>query len=582
MSLQTEIISTNTACKLFFMLSVLLLLASCATPSTKDPYARTDAELAQDLAEIPQSLTYFVKQNPQTANTPLTKPYLLAEATERARKLFFTPWRLKKASREVGLAMHSAFYLKPEKGFIENLRPYPPERWEALIRNCNIAAYPAHALPAITLERVDLRLLPTSSPYFFSPSIAGQGYPFDYLQNSSLPLATPVFITHSSLDMAWVYIESVSASGWVEAKKIAQVDTGFMQKWQELPLAAITAENAVLTQIIQPQSLNHTVTDTSSRAAKPSAQTSSATQANKAPKTPNPAANPHAVKTKLVRAVLPPVQHASIGTLLPYSGSLPAAGASYPNAFTPDILVHDTHTTDKSRVEQVPGSDSAVETPTPEPLPETILVHLPLRNQQGMAYIAQFRVDAAQLSAWPLPFTPAKVAELGDEMMGQPYGWGGYATNRDCSAMLRELLLSFGLWLPRNSASQMKIGTAIDLGVFKAEEKEKIVQEHGLPFASLIGMPGHIALYVGTYKGKAVMFHNMWGLRVKVAGQNKDGRAVIGKAVITSLTPGRERQDISRKNSLLDVIHTLSFPAPAVSAPIGSPKESDNVDTPVP
>ena len=72
------------------------------------------------------------------------------------------------------------------------------------------------------------------------------------------------------------------------------------------------------------------------------------------------------------------------------------------------------------------------------------------------------------------------------------------------------------------------------------------------PFLSLIWLPGHIGVYVGQYQGKPVMFHNMWGVRTRYGDGSCDGRAVVGKAVVTTLRPCVERPDICAPGSMLD------------------------------
>ena len=63
----------------------------------------------------------------------------------------------------------------------------------------------------------------------------------------------------------------------------------------------------------------------------------------------------------------------------------------------------------------------------------------------------------------PLRATQRNVAQLANDLLGQTYGWGGMYENRDCSAMVRDLFVPFGIWLPRNSTEQAKAGRFIPL-----------------------------------------------------------------------------------------------------------------------
>lgn len=58
------------------------------------------------------------------------------------------------------------------------------------------------------------------------------------------------------------------------------------------------------------------------------------------------------------------------------------------------------------------------------------------------------RVSSSDAVRKPIPLTARAAAEIGNRMMGQPYGWGGYLFNRDCSLAMRDLFVPFGVWLP--------------------------------------------------------------------------------------------------------------------------------------
>ncbi len=186
----------------------------------------------------------------------------------------------------------------------------------------------------------------------------------------------------------------------------------------------------------------------------------------------------------------------------------------------------------------------------------TTRVLVPVRDENGNARIARARTSASVFRSMPQPLTPGRVAELGDRMMGQAYGWGGLYGDRDCSSTLRDLFAPFGIWLPRNSSAQAGAGMKIDLQNLSPEEKERRVLAEGVPFLTLLQLPGHIGLYVGSHDGRPAFFHNIWGLRTKPspATGGWPGRFVLGRAVITSLRPGAELPDID-KNGLL--IHRM-------------------------
>jgi hypothetical protein len=169
--------------------------------------------------------------------------------------------------------------------------------------------------------------------------------------------------------------------------------------------------------------------------------------------------------------------------------------------------------------------------------------------------------DAAAVA--PLKLTSLNAVKIANEMMGEPYGWGGLYGNRDCSSMTRDFFAVFGLWLPRHSEDQVKeAGRYINLIGLPPEQKEKIILEKGVPYLTLLWRKGHVMLYIGARNGQALIFHNIWGVRTKdLRGQ--EGRKIIGQAVITTLRPGRELRSFdAQAGDLLTHISGMSILAP--------------------
>jgi cell wall-associated NlpC family hydrolase len=66
-------------------------------------------------------------------------------------------------------------------------------------------------------------------------------------------------------------------------------------------------------------------------------------------------------------------------------------------------------------------------------------------GDDGWAVIKQVNLRADRAVAMPMPLSSANVALVADQFMGQPYGWGGYLGDRDCSALVKDLFIPFGL-----------------------------------------------------------------------------------------------------------------------------------------
>ncbi|MDR3176102.1 MAG: SH3 domain-containing protein [Desulfovibrio sp.] len=189
-----------------------------------------------------------------------------------------------------------------------------------------------------------------------------------------------------------------------------------------------------------------------------------------------------------------------------------------------------------------------------------ISLYYPVTSGEGKAEKVRRALPAGAAAPVPLRLDAANVARIGNGMTGQAYTWGGLDGGRDCSALTRDLFAPFGIWLPRNSASQAGAGNSI-AGLSAGQKKEAI--RSAPPFRTLLWLRGHIALYLGEYRGRGLIFHNIWGLRTKDASGGCEGRAVIGRAVVTSLEPGLERPDLCPPGTILERMEKiLILPAP--------------------
>jgi hypothetical protein len=167
----------------------------------------------------------------------------------------------------------------------------------------------------------------------------------------------------------------------------------------------------------------------------------------------------------------------------------------------------------------------------------------------------------------PYPITPSHIARLGNELLHQPYGWGGISGTRDCSATLKDLFAPFGFWLPRDSQDQVSRGIFTSLEDLPAEEKERSILKDGSPFLTLIRTEGHIMLYIGSYQGRAVVFHNTWGVPTRDL-QGKEEKKIIGRSIVSTLYLGMDPNNPKDKG-LLDYVKGMSqlVPPDIVSPP---------------
>ena len=438
--------------KLAFVLLLFSLLGGWGCEGKTDVAWRGTVA---DLEKFPQNLNAFVK--PETADKPLISASGQEAAAERYLYRFYKPWEQKKSGFSKKSMASSTNGYAGKGSWTRNGERIDPGLWTRAVDNANVKAFPGVGWKGILVENAFLRGLPVSTPFYKNPELAGEGYPFDYLQYSTLWIGTPVYVSHISRDEEWLFCETAQASGWVLSRSVSPVNERFMDFWRTQALGAVVKDKLPL------------------EAGRGNAGFASANDLR-------------------------------IGTLLPRQGG--------------NFLV--------------PVAQGVATGWQPVALPP----------------------GAAR--EFPVPLTPANVAAVGNEMMGEPYGWGGLDYLRDCSAMIRDLFTPFGLWFPRNSSSQIQIGQVRDLSFLRPADKEGMLRDFGEPFVTLVGLPGHIMLYVGQYEGRAAVFHDVWGSRT-VLSDGKAGRLIIGKVVVSSLEPGIEHPQVVKEETLLNRADKMSI-----------------------
>ncbi|MDC0335325.1 SH3 domain-containing protein [Pseudodesulfovibrio sp.] len=427
----------------------LITLAACSTKTPDQPIL--------DLVTLTQDAGAYHRL---PADTPLLSPEAQQKAYAHFLAEHFAPWERsapKHTAKEVfwGLDVYG-----PKKIYGENTLLRDPAWMERMREYSRVAQYPSLNRRAITVTNTSMRVLPTNRPAFYDFARAGEGFPFDYMQNSLVLAGTPLYASHVSADRAWILVESRFAFGWVPVTDIAWVDDGFISIFKTGNYGAITRDDVPLTD-----------TDGSYRFT------------------------------------------GHVGTLLPI-------------------------------LERLHESDGYA-------------FIIPTRTQRGDAVPQVAYVPAEFASPAPLPTTPANFTRLANAMLGRQYGWGGLYEDRDCSAATMDLMAAFGIYLPRNSSQQIKVGAVISLKDMSREEKKRLIIQGATPFLTLVRKPGHIMLYVGEQNGQPIVFHSTWGLKTKKDG--KYGRKIIGSTVITTLEPGLELDNLARPEGiLLETVYAIS------------------------
>lgn len=137
--------------------------------------------------------------------------------------------------------------INPDALYGINFRSYDQKWFDELYLNMqfkqlNTLTYQAQNR-AILVNNTALRSLPTTDPFFHDNRIAGEGYPFDSLQQTAVFAGTPVYIIAKTFDSAWDLVLTPDYIGWVSSQAVAKVDNRFIKIWQSKAYANLVGVN---------------------------------------------------------------------------------------------------------------------------------------------------------------------------------------------------------------------------------------------------------------------------------------------------------------------------------------------------
>ena len=190
----------------------------------------------QDTLKIKQDPTEFSKQA-----EPMSREEQLSY-DERYNNKYFEPWQLTEMDLSEGEKTWQFMFAKRKMYRRYNER-IPKQWFKSQIKNSNFDNYNSISKPAITTKHTNLKLYPTDKEFYYNSNRAGEGFPFDYNQNSSIYINTPIFVSHYSKDKKWVYIKTSFAFGWIKVSDMAFVTPEFQEKFQNGDYGIVTTDN---------------------------------------------------------------------------------------------------------------------------------------------------------------------------------------------------------------------------------------------------------------------------------------------------------------------------------------------------
>lgn len=216
-----------------FLSIIILFFSACSNKELMSEKELGDMqEQIDDLVNIPQDSAYFAV-NLQEKNISDLDTFI---------EKYFRPWNRDTISIDQHQATWAYVY-DNNNTYSYTLQPIEKDFFPQLKENSNMQEFGTLNQLGLSLGLLNLRALPSEKPVFLDPKKAGEGYPFDYLQNSSLAPNKPLMISHYSKDKQWAFIECSFGFGWVKAGEIVAIDKQYTALWQQAQQVFLLKDN---------------------------------------------------------------------------------------------------------------------------------------------------------------------------------------------------------------------------------------------------------------------------------------------------------------------------------------------------
>jgi hypothetical protein len=199
----------------------LIFFGGCGAKNEISLPRTTQCDIA-DLKQIPQDVLYFAAKADLNSSV----------ASSSYEKGYFSVWHNNTLYSPVLKTWQFKLYMNSD-GFGENLQPLEAWHLDKITSESNFEDFGKVNKKAVSATHLDLRVFPTNRPYFKNPLLAGEGYPFDYFQNSTVFIGEPIVVSHYSRDGGWAYVFSSYASGWIRVNELIFVDDDQALKLEE-------------------------------------------------------------------------------------------------------------------------------------------------------------------------------------------------------------------------------------------------------------------------------------------------------------------------------------------------------------
>lgn len=205
--------------------------------------------IIKDMQTIPQNLNAFSTQ---------IKPFQTSEQKRldsEYNERYFAPWNISDINISAKDFGWETRFVRKKPIYTIRANIIPPTTYEEWIANAQMELFNTQKIKAITIKRTDLKSLPTKESFYRDPRQTGEGFPFDYNQNSAYPPNMPLLISHFSKDGKWAFVNGAYAFGWLRMEDLAIVDNKFIEQFQNGHYAITVQDNLRLYENNKPISL---------------------------------------------------------------------------------------------------------------------------------------------------------------------------------------------------------------------------------------------------------------------------------------------------------------------------------------
>jgi len=204
------------------------------TPSKIDEMPKNSVA---DMQKIPQDPAFYASQ---------IKPFAKTQQEAFDKKFnqkYFRPWHaqnLEILKKDLGWEVN---FVSKKPIFRADSSIIPPSVYQQWINNADYSQLDSKKYRAITLKHTNVKALPTDDAFYRDPKKPGEGFPFDYNQNSSLHMNVPLYVSHFSKDKQWAFVRASYSFGWVRTADLALVNASFMKTFENGKYAMVIKDN---------------------------------------------------------------------------------------------------------------------------------------------------------------------------------------------------------------------------------------------------------------------------------------------------------------------------------------------------